>query len=305
MLDKANSAEATDVGEWKQSCATPAPLSSFLFPSPTSILHLSSLISLTFSLIKPPPSLLHSILLFPLSPSLQRGKNKQLPGSGWPMNSKWLWRAEALTDFLRGKRPATRLEKKKQRQINMVQSKCAHTHWHTELRPESIWHPDLVRQQAIQIFLKVEVHKFARLEQVAKPHSRLMLCFFNKKEQVRLFLPLKIILFESPFKLSAGLRSLPHLLPLRKLLLLPGLHESIVHFLDYQPHRMRAMRLHSVFCFELTGRHHLEQTIISGRLFSGAQQRLNKDIYIILYDFLMQFSAQWIQNPTRLKGNKC
>lgn len=48
------------------------------FKSPTSILHLSSLISITFSLIKPPPSLLHSFLLhLSLSLSLSPEREKQ------------------------------------------------------------------------------------------------------------------------------------------------------------------------------------------------------------------------------------
>lgn len=179
MLDKANSAEATDVGEWKQSCAA---LASFLFRSPTSILHLSSLISITFSLIRPPPSLLHSILLhlalflsLSFCLSLQRGKNKQLPGLGWPMNFKWLWRAKALTDFLLGKRSATRLEKKKKQcQINMVQSKCASTQSCTLNQYGILISPASEHSN----LLKVEVHESPGLSKWLNPTPCVMPCSF-------------------------------------------------------------------------------------------------------------------------------
>lgn len=79
MLNKANSAETTNAGmETVLRYFSPR-----FSPSLTSILHLSSLISITFSLIKQLPS--------PLPPFFflsQERKNKQLSGSGLQMNSK-------------------------------------------------------------------------------------------------------------------------------------------------------------------------------------------------------------------------
>lgn len=124
---------------------------------------------------------------------------------------------------------------------------------------------------------------------------------FNKNQTVQSLPPACINLIWVSFQLSTGTRSLSHLPPVHHLWLkfaaLTGsgwVNTSL--FILSIISNVCDMSL-SCLLFELALYHCLMPFIIKRPLFSGAKQRLNRVIYIILNDF-HPFSAWWCQHPS-------